>query len=145
MWIVVFQLGTILCLFIFVVTAVSELIIGHTGGNACETLWFVRAQRLGGRPTRRMKGLSDTIALPEDTFLMGNRIWDDIYIDTGGGRIRLYLNVQKDKILLSVLKGQVVIHNHIVEENRYTTIEIQDFTKVIAGDISLQFQRKRGR
>ena len=151
MWIVAFQLATIVSLVAFVIAAGSELMLGRTCGNACETLWVVRAQRMGGKSGIRRKRFfknteyADTIALPEDVFLMGNRLWDDIYIDTGGGRIKLYLNVQKDKILLSVLEGQVVIHNRVAEKNGCTTMEIQDFTKIIVGELFLQFQRKRGR
>ena len=150
MWVVAFQIATIFSLLAVVICVCMELHLGGTCSNSREILWSVHAERVGPAANTlrhvllNRRGMSEVIWLPEDTFLMGNRMGDDIYLDAGHGRVKLYLNVQKDRILLSVLKGRAMIHNRMYEANSHEMIEIFDFKRVVVEDIALQFQRKKG-
>lgn len=112
-------------------------------------LWDVRARRIG--PAKMniynlflKNKMFERIALEEERYLAGNRMRDDFYIDVSGKRIRLFINVQQDKIYLTVLKGLVEISNCIYEADKTRRIEINDMTRVVVSDIELEFIRKRG-
>ena len=112
-------------------------------------LWDVRARRIGPAKVNIYNLLFknkmfERIALEEERYLAGNRMRDDFYIDVSGKRIRIFINVQQDKIYLTVLNGSVVISNCIYEADKTRRIEINDMTRVVVSDIELEFIRKRG-
>lgn len=112
-------------------------------------LWYVRARRTG--PAKGgirsillgRRNLSERIALGEERYLAGNRLVDDLYIDASGKRVRLFINVQKDKVFLTVLRGSVFISTCVYEADKTKRVEIKDMTKVVVSDVELEFIRKR--
>lgn len=114
-----------------------------------ETFWIVQMQRMGSTPRnlsyfwRKHRGMWDELELPLGVFFAGNRWRDTIYIGTGGERVRLFLNIQKSEVVLTVLEGRVQTRNGIYEANQSKQITLQDFSKVMIGDVELQFLRKK--
>lgn len=150
MIITISQLSTILFLVCLVLAFFKSL---RRKSDVCdknlEILWSVKAQRVGKAKNtiRHMfvngSKLKDSIDLYEDTFILGNGMSDDIYIDTSAKRIKLYLNVQRENIYLTVLKGSVSIQNHTFVQNKEEIIKLNDLSKVVVDDIMLQFYRKK--
>lgn len=68
---------------------------------------------------------------------------DDLYLDVSGKRVRLYINVQSDRLFLTVIQGAVHIEYHTYEADQGKRIEIPDRTKVIVSDLELEFIRKK--
>ncbi len=115
-----------------------------------EVLWFLRGTRIGtGEKTwfQKLMGkhfLKGTVALVEDQYWMGNRMEDDLYIDSAGSRVKLYLNVQRDSIYLSVLKGEVMVQNQIYGPDKTSRILIRDQEVILFEDVELVFLRADG-
>ena len=114
-----------------------------------ETFWSVHMQRMGSTPRnfsyfwRKYRGMREELELPLGVFFAGNRWRDTIYLGTGGERVRLFLNVQKNEIVLTVLEGSVQTRTGIYEANQSRQIALQDFSKLMIGDVELQFFRKK--
>lgn len=111
--------------------------------------WMVTAVRTGKAEAsfayRRMRRrhLVKSLMLPEGKYVLGNRSGDDIYVDSGGSRrLKVHLNVQNDKILLSVTKGMIRIDNYLYESNSHKQMEMREFGKVTVGDVQLEFVKE---
>lgn len=74
---------------------------------------------------------------------MGNRLWDEIYVDSSGGTVRMYLNIQKEKMYLSVLSGSIYIDNQLYCADRSRRIEVQEYARIRISDIELKFGKRR--
>lgn len=122
---------------------------GAVSDENLELLWTLKAQRVGKakKSLRHMfvneRKLKDTIDLHEGTFVLGNGMSDDIYIDTSGKRIKIFLNVQRENIYLTVLKGSVSIQNYTYPQNKKEIIKLDDLSKVTADDVMFQFYKKK--
>lgn len=114
-----------------------------------ETIWRLRARRIGTAKANRRQALfgehvlKPEIGLPVGRYLAGNRMLDDLYIDTSGKRFRLFLNVQADRVYLSILKGEVRIQNHRYGPDETKRIELSDWSKIQMDDVELQFIREK--
>lgn len=114
-----------------------------------QTFWVVQMQRMGSTPRnlsyfwRKHRGMWNELELPLGVFFAGNRWRDTIYVGTDGERVRLFLNVQKNEIVLTVLEGRVQTRTGIYEANQSKQITLQDSSKVMIGDVELQFFRKK--
>ena len=85
----------------------------------------------------------DEASLPEGNFYLGsNVLLDDIVLNTEKS-IRLYLNVMPDKVLLTVLKGQVKINGYIYQKDQNRQIVIHDHMEVFANEARLIFRKGR--
>lgn len=114
-----------------------------------KTFWLVQMQRMGKAPKnlsyflRKKSGIGEELHLPLGVFFAGNRWTDTIYLGVGGERVRLFLNIQKEEIVLTVLEGKIQTKNGVYEANKREQISIHDFTKIVVGDLELQFLRKK--
>ena len=114
-----------------------------------EPLWVVSTQRV--KPARYTirnivlsgRKLSNSVTLHQESLILGNGMFDDVYIDTSGHRVKLYLNVQRDKIFLSVLKGSVMIDNNTFVANKKEIIPLEEFSQVKIEDVLLRFTKSR--
>jgi len=86
----------------------------------------------------------DRLDMPTGNYLLGNGMFNDIYIDTGREPLRMYLNIQKNKIFVTVLKGKIRISDKTYKSNRREQIIIEDNTRVYAGNIQLKFLKRGG-
>lgn len=114
-----------------------------------EPVWDMKATRIGSvkkslrHLLMRRKKMQKTISLSEGSFRAGNGFMDDIYIDITGSRASLYLNVQRDELYLSVLKGSMVIDYYTYEADAGQVIQIYSGDRVEIDDVKLIF-KKRG-
>ena len=69
-------------------------------------------------------------------------ILDDIVVDTKN-KIRLYLNVQPDKVLLTVLKGSLRIRERVYEQDQTRQIVINDHMVIFFDGIKLTCRKGR--
>lgn len=150
MKIVVFQVLTVGMLsLISVYEWVCFLLFGKTEEEQGEIVWNIISERIGtARKSMRnifmnRKLLSEKIGLSEGCYFMGNRRRDEIYVDSSGPRIRLYVNVQKERVFLTVLKGHISIDSQVVYANRAARTELPDYSKIRIADIELQFMKRR--
>lgn len=147
----VFQLITIIS---FLVLTVALYFSGNIRGSLDtqpgEIMWIMRGRRIGSVRWRLrsflVKGSTERIQLTEGTFLIGNRLRDDIFIDDTGKRILLLVNVQKQKVLVNVLKGSVYIMGESLEadEDVEGRLEVRSSgIKIELNDVELEFLRSR--
>ena len=143
------ELLTIAAAWIFVLTEWAARKYSSTTGEETESYWYLSAERTGTAenglrqfllPADRLK---NEAALGEGRYYAGNRLTDDLYIDAAGPRIRLYINVQKDVVYLSVLKGTVSIDNHRCEADPGQRIRLREYTVMRVADAQLQLRRKK--
>lgn len=115
-----------------------------------ETMWTMRARRVG--PARWclrsffVRGSSEKIRLEEGTLIVGNRLRDECYIDDTGERVKLFLNVQRQKVLVNVLKGRAYVGGECLEadEDVDGRIEVRSGMKIELNDVELEFIRGGG-
>ena len=111
-----------------------------------EALWFVYAARTGMAKSNRFffnNTMCDVEGIPQGCTLVGNRIWDDLYIDSSGERVKLLFNAQKDKLYVSVLKGSIKVDQYEYQANKKVRISIPEYTKLELEDIELTCKRRR--
>lgn len=145
-----FQVGTVCLLIMFTIMVIVAM---YWNGNPMDgrdvVLWTVHAKRTGAsRDNLRtkllfLKSQDQQVGLCEERYLVGNRLTDDLYLDTGGSRIRLYLNVQSDHLFLTVIRGCVHIDHHVYKADKSRRIEIPDRARVMVNDLELEFVRER--
>ena len=147
----VFQLITIIS---FLVLTVAFYFSGNIRGSLDtqpgEIMWIMRGRRIGSVRWRLrsflVKGSTERIQLTEGTFLIGNRLRDDIFIDDTGKRILLLVNVQKQKVLVNVLKGSVYIMGESLEADEDVEGRLEARSsgmKIELNDVELEFLRSR--
>ena len=139
---ILFLIGIIIFLFIYLVKEDGE---ERTGKD----IWRLRCRRIapisgnGLRQLLLFRRRHDDAALQEGSFYLGSNILlDDIVLNTGKS-IRLYLNVMPDKVLLTVLKGQVKINGYIYQKDQNRQIVIHDYMEVFANEARLIFRKDR--
>ena len=118
-------------------------------GEVCgEIIWTMLAERTGAakcgfwQKVMKKKALSTSIPLSEGTYIVSNRFINDIYVEASGPIVKLYLNVQKNKVYVSVLKGHISIDNCTCYSNRTTRVEIPEYSRLRIADVEVQFCRK---
>ena len=114
-----------------------------------ETMWTMRARRVG--PARWClrsfaRGSSEKIRLEEGTLIVGNRLRDECYIDDTGERVKLFLNIQRQKVLVNVLKGRAYVGGECwgADEDVDGRIEVRSGMKIELNDVELEFIRGGG-
>ena len=146
----VFELITILSLFVLTVALWFSGEIRRKPLDVEDesmTMWTMRARRIG--PAKwRLRSLfaresTEKIRLTEGTLTVGNRLKDECYIDDTGERVKLFLNVQRQKILVNVLKGRVYVGGECyeVDEDVDGRIEMRSGMKIELDDVELEFIR----
>ena len=115
-----------------------------------ETLWTMRARRGGparwGLRSFFARGSSEKIRLEEGTLIVGNRLRDECYIDDTGERVKLFLNIQRQKVLVNVLKGRAYVGGECwgADEDVDGRIEVRSGMKIELNDVELEFIRGGG-
>ena len=149
MIITIFQLLTVIFLFIILV------LLGFLSGNkdrndrTGKTIWTIESDRsvaglsdIWKRCIFIHKG-EDRVELPEGSFYLGSSmILDDIVVYTKN-KIRLYLNVQPDKVLVTVLKGSLIIRERVYEQDQTRQIVINDHMVIFFDGIKITFRKGR--
>lgn len=147
---VIFQLLTVGSLFALAVFLWISMEFTRDGTeDDGELLWDMWSERIGA-PKKKIwrvwnegKNSQSYVALPEGCYFMGNRLWDEIYVDSFGCTVRMYLNVQKEKMYLSVLRGSIYIDNQLYCADRSRRIEIQEYSRIRISDIEVKFDKRR--
>ena len=146
---VMFQMGTIFFLAGMIVFVLLFLQKRNTEEKTGECIWSIRSSRVEPKASGLIRRLfqwhkrGNEAALEEGAVYLGNGMTDDIFLDTGGGRLRLYLNVMQEKIYLTVLKGSVRIGGYVYRKDATRQLVIRDYTEVFAQEAKLIFQRKQ--
>lgn len=146
---VYFQLLAVLFLFIIIVFLYFYLRKGDGEERMGKDIWSLRCRRtvpasgIGLRQMLLFRRRRDEASLPEGSFYLGsNVLLDDIVLNTRKS-IRLYLNVMPDKVLLTVLKGQVKINGYIYQKDQNRQIVIHNYMEVFANEARLLFRKGR--
>ena len=146
---VYFQLLAVLFLVIISVFLCFYLRKGDGEERTGKDIWMLRCRRtapasgIGLRQILLFRRQMDEASLPEGNFYLGsNVLLDDIVLNTEKS-IRLYLNVMTDKVLLTVLKGQVKINGYIYQKDQNRQIVIHDYMEVFANEARLIFRKGR--
>lgn len=144
-----FQLAAVLFLIITIVFLYFYLRKGDGEERTGKDIWMLRCRRtapasgIGLRQMLLFRRQRDEASLPEGSFYLGsNVLLDDIVLNTKKS-IRLYLNVMPDKVLLTVLKGQVKINGYIYQKDQNRQIVIHDYMEVFANEARLIFRKER--
>lgn len=144
-----FQLAAVLFLIITIVFLYFYLRKGDGEERTGKDIWMLRCRRtapvsgIGLRQILLFRRQRDEASLPEGNFYLGsNVLLDDIVLNTEKS-IRLYLNVMPDKVLLTVLKGQVKINGYIYQKDQNRQIVIHDYMEVFANEARLIFRKGR--
>lgn len=149
----VFELITILSLFVLTVALYlsGDMHRPLDVEDESMTMWTMRARRVGPSKWRVHSFLvrgsnNEKIRLTEGTLIVGNRLKDECYIDDTGERVKLFLNVQRQKIMLSVLKGRIYIagESYEADEDVDGRIELRTGMKIECNDLELEFIRGGG-
>lgn len=151
MKVVVFQLLAVASLAVLAIFLWISMEFTRDGTNSDgELIWDLRVERIAAPKKKFWKvwteeGRQSNVSLPEGCYYCGNRrISDDIYVDSSGGTVRMYLNVQKEKLYLSVLKGNIYIDNQLYCADPSKRIEIQEYARIrISDDIEVRFNKRR--
>lgn len=123
---------------------------GEHGLDIEEKFWRLKA-RTGeggeysgrGRVWTRYRERRSEVLLGRDKYFVGNRLWDDIYVHTfGKRRMRGYLNVQKDQLVLTMLRGDVWVGRKRYEADSQKRIRLSEFSDVVKmGGVEIVFQK----
>ena len=146
------ELLTIGLLAIFVVLMEIQSLFWKEAGVDTE----VKIWRLKARSAQAAKGvmgalmkykqLTSEVLLGKEHYYIGNRVYDDVYIKSDSkARVRAYLNVHEDRILMTVLKGKIFVNEKEYVENCKKRITLSEFSGVRIADTDMVFQRlKKG-
>ena len=94
----------------------------------------------------KSKQLTEQVLLGKEHYYIGNRSYDDIYIKTPSEpRVRAYLNVHEDKIIMTVLKGKALVNGAKHEADCREKIILSEFTNVTFAGAEIAFQRLKNR
>lgn len=150
MQIFTFQISTIIFMFLLFLTMFrTSRRERRQGGLAEDVCWNIKAFRVGKArktvayyfmPPGKLK---DEIELQSGLYVLGNGIFDDIYLDSAGDRTKIHLNVHRERIYLTVLKGHVTMQSYRYEANTKEMILIEDMCRAEIGDVMLQFCKRR--
>lgn len=149
----VFELITILSLFVLTVALYlsGDMHRPLDVEDESMTMWTMRARRVGPSKWRVHSFLvrgsnNEKIRLTEGTLIVGNRLKDECYIDDTGERVKLFLNVQRQKVLVNVLKGRAYVGGECWEadEDVDGRIEVRSGMKIELNDVELEFIRGGG-
>ena len=146
-----FQMSTLLCLAGLLVKLYGLQRKEHQEHQTEEMaapVWTVICERTGSSaPSLKNKWIRNKsnrqtqISLEEGDFYVGNSFWrDDVLVDLRENG-RIYLHVEREEVLLTVLQGQIVISGHNLERNETKEYPIRTRTKVEFYDMTLTFQK----
>ena len=120
---------------------------GEHGLDIEEKFWLLKGRTEGpsghGGVWTRYRERTSEVLLGRDKYFIGNRLWDDIYVRTSGTRrIRCYLNVQKDQIVLTIMRGYIVLGQRRYEADSKKRIRLSEFSDVLMMDgVEIVFQK----
>ena len=149
MKVVLFELATIAAMFLCTIYAwCATGSVKNIGEASGEIIWNMFAERTGAakngflQKVMKRNALSTSIALSEGTYIVSNRFSNDIYVDASGPIVKLYLNVQRGKVYVSIIKGHISIDNCTCYADQTTRVEIPEYSRVRIADVEVQFCRR---
>lgn len=90
----------------------------------------------------KYKQLTSEVLLGKEHYYIGNRIYDDVYIKSDSkARVRAYLNVHKDRILMTVIRGEVFVDERVYAADCKKRITLSEFSNVRFADTDMVFQK----
>ncbi len=146
---IVFQLLAIGFLLIFSV----KLAMYSKGGDSSSAdwseayIWRVKCSqiapvRLGVLKSLFLNRKCRTEAfLPEGPFFLGTNVLKNDLILLSSKKVRLYLNVLPEKVLLTVLQGEVHVNGHSFRNNPGKQIVIRDWSQISIEEVQLEFRK----
>lgn len=118
-----------------------------------EILWHINARRNGRvefsiRRLLHMLGKpgENSLELEEGSFIMGNGFGTDIYLDTPPQeKLKLFLDVRRDCVYITVLKGSVSIAGFRYKADPHKRICLDESMRfrIHAGNIDLNFRKEK--
>ena len=142
------ELLTIGLLAVFVVLMEIQSLFWKEAGSDTEVkIWRLKARSVQAAEgvagaLMKYKQLTSEVLLGKEQYYVGNRIYDDIYIKSDSkARVRAYLNVHEDRILMTVLKGKVFVNEKEYVENCKKRITLGEFSNVRFADTDMVFQK----
>ena len=142
------ELLTIGLLAIFVVIMEFQSIAWRERGADTEVkIWRLKArsvQAAGGvvGAVMKYKQLTSEVLLGKEHYYIGNRIYDDVYIKSDSkARVRAYLNVHEDRILMTVLRGEVFVDERVYGADCRKRITLSEFSSIRFANTDMVFQK----
>lgn len=142
------ELLTIGTLVIFVVLMELQSLSWKEKGSDTEVkIWRLKArsvQAAGGvvGALMKYKQLTSEVLLGQERYYIGNRIYDDVYIKSDSkARVRAYLNVHEDRILMTVLRGEVFVDEKVYAADCKKRITFSEFSSVRFANTDMVFQK----
>ena len=118
-----------------------------------EILWHMEARRIGQirfsiRRSIHMLGKprENSLELEEGSFILGNVFSTDIYLDTPPQeKLKLFLDVRRECIYITVLKGSVSIAGFRYKADPHKRIRLDESMRfrIHAGNIDLNFRKEK--
>lgn len=142
------ELMTIGTLAIFVVLMELQSLSWKEKGSDTEVkIWRLKARSVQAAEgvigaLMKYKQLTSEVLLGKEHYYIGNRVYDDIYIKSDSkARVRAYLNVHKDRIIMTVLKGKVFINEKEYVADCKKRITLSEFSNIRIADTEMVFQK----
>ena len=107
-------------------------------------IWSLRIKRIG-RMKRFLKNkdMVSELSLQPGIYRLGTGWFNDIRIYGCKSKVKLYLNIEsKNKILLTVLKGEVEMEGTVLKENASIQKHITRNTTLFMDGIKIDFRRE---
>ena len=142
------ELMTIGTLAIFVVLMEIQSLSWKEKGSDTEVkIWRLKARSVQAAEgvmgaLMKYKQLTSEVLLGKEHYYIGNRVYDDIYIKSGSkARVRAYLNMHEDRILMTVIRGEVFVDERVYGANCKKRITLSEFSSVRFADTDMVFQK----
>lgn len=90
----------------------------------------------------RLKSNDSEVLLGNEAYYLGNRALDDIHVKMKhSARIRLYLNVKPDRVVLTVTKGSVYIDDRLYQADCRRHVTLSEFSSIYLENTQIYFQK----
>lgn len=142
------ELMTIGALVIFVMLMeIQSLSWREKGADTEVKIWRLKAR--GVRAAEgvvgalvKYKQLTSEVLLGKEHYYIGNRVYDDVYIKSDSKkRVRAYLNIHEDRILMTVLRGEVFVDEKVYAADCKKRITLSEFSSVRFANTDMVFQK----
>ena len=144
------ELMTIGTLAIFVVLMEIQSLSWKEKGSDTEVkIWRLKARSVQAAEgvmgaLMKYKQLTSEVLLGKEHYYIGNRVYDDIYIKSDSkARVRVYLNVHEDRILMTVIRGEVFVDERVYAADCKKRITLSEFSNLIVADTEMVFQKMK--
>ena len=142
------ELMTIGALVIFVVLMeIQSRSWRERGADTEVKIWRLKARSVQAAEgvvgaLMKYKQLTSEVLLGKEHYYIGNRVYDDVYIKSDSkARVRVYLNVHEDRILMTVLRGEIFVDERVYAADCKKRITLSEFSNVRFANTDMVFQK----